>query len=104
MAWVGDHLFSHAQALVAGFTINCPESAETVMTDLREIWPDLLFRAAAGVRKPADAVMIRMEDAGKVKQEALPLLHGRRQALRRGPFSTASRWAPARLRYWLGNV
>jgi long-chain acyl-CoA synthetase len=26
MAWVGDHLFSYAQALVAGFTVNCPES------------------------------------------------------------------------------
>ena len=33
MAWVGDHLFSYAQALVAGFTVNCPESADTVMTD-----------------------------------------------------------------------
>jgi long-chain acyl-CoA synthetase len=39
MAWVGDHLFSFAQAMVAGFTINCPESAETVMNDLREIGP-----------------------------------------------------------------
>jgi long-chain acyl-CoA synthetase len=27
MAWVGDHLFSFAQAMVTGFTINCPESA-----------------------------------------------------------------------------
>ena len=39
MAWVGDHLFSYAQWLVAGFTINCPESGETVMTDLKEIGP-----------------------------------------------------------------
>src|SRR5581483_11248950 len=36
MAWVGDHLFSFAQSYVAGFTINCPESADTVMTDMRE--------------------------------------------------------------------
>jgi long-chain acyl-CoA synthetase len=39
MAWVGDHLFSYAQAMVAGFTVNCPESGETVMIDLREIGP-----------------------------------------------------------------
>ena len=39
MAWVGDHLFSYAQAMVAGFTINCPESSETAMNDLREIGP-----------------------------------------------------------------
>jgi long-chain acyl-CoA synthetase len=31
------------QALVAGFTINCPESGETVMTDLREIGPTYYF-------------------------------------------------------------
>jgi long-chain acyl-CoA synthetase len=42
-AWVGDHLFSLAQWLVAGFTINCPESAETVMIDLREIGPTYYF-------------------------------------------------------------
>ncbi len=30
MAWVGDHLFSYAQWLYAGFTINCPESGDTV--------------------------------------------------------------------------
>ncbi|MEP6722906.1 MAG: AMP-binding protein, partial [Variovorax sp.] len=34
MAWVGDHLFSVAQWLVGGFTLNCPESAETVMNDM----------------------------------------------------------------------
>jgi long-chain acyl-CoA synthetase len=42
-AWVGDHLFSVAQWLVAGFTINCPESAETVAIDLREIGPTYYF-------------------------------------------------------------
>ncbi len=35
MAWIGQNLFSYAQWLVAGFRINCPESAETVITDMR---------------------------------------------------------------------
>jgi long-chain acyl-CoA synthetase len=26
LAWVGDHIFSYAQAIVAGFCVNCPES------------------------------------------------------------------------------
>ena len=43
MAWVGDHLFSVAQWLVGGFTLNCPESAETVMNDMREIGPSYYF-------------------------------------------------------------
>ncbi|HEV8586239.1 MAG TPA: AMP-binding protein, partial [Methylomirabilota bacterium] len=37
MAWVGDHVFSYAQAILVGFAINCPESAATVLSDLREI-------------------------------------------------------------------
>ncbi|NUM47542.1 MAG: AMP-binding protein, partial [Anaerolineales bacterium] len=43
MAWVGDHLFSFAQWVYVGFTINCPESGDTVMTDLREIGPTYYF-------------------------------------------------------------
>ena len=42
-AWVGDHLFSYAQWLVAGFTINCPESAATVSIDMREVGPTYYF-------------------------------------------------------------
>src|SRR5436853_435449 len=37
MAWVGDNFFTVGQAFVTGFTVNCPESAETVMLDLKEI-------------------------------------------------------------------
>src|SRR4029434_1101944 len=32
MAWIGDHMFSFGQSMVAGFTTNCPESATTVLT------------------------------------------------------------------------
>jgi long-chain acyl-CoA synthetase len=63
MAWVGDHLFSFAQAMVTGFTINCPESAETVMTDLREIGPTYYFAPPRVFENLLTQVMIRMEDA-----------------------------------------
>ncbi|MEO7405181.1 MAG: AMP-binding protein, partial [Burkholderiales bacterium] len=43
MAWVGDHLLSYGQAYAAGFCINCPESSETVLTDMREIGPTYFF-------------------------------------------------------------
>ncbi|MGZ5904165.1 MAG: AMP-binding protein, partial [Reyranella sp.] len=43
MAWVGDHIFSYAQGYVVGLVVNCPESAATVMTDLREIGPTYYF-------------------------------------------------------------
>src|SRR5689334_14582181 len=68
MAWVGDHLFSYAQWLVAGFTINCPESADTVMTDLREIGPSYYFAPPRIFENLLTQVMIRMEDAGAIKR------------------------------------
>ena len=55
IAWVGDHYLNYAQGLVAGFCTACPESADTAQADLERNRPELLFRAAARVRKPADA-------------------------------------------------
>src|SRR5437762_10124640 len=68
MAWVGDHLFSYAQWLYAGFTINCPESGDTVMTDLREIGPTYYFAPPRVFENLLTQVMIRMEDASAVKR------------------------------------
>jgi len=68
MAWVGDHLFSYAQWLVAGFTINCPESGDTVMTDLREIGPTYYFAPPRVFENLLTQVMIRMDDASSIKR------------------------------------
>jgi long-chain acyl-CoA synthetase len=68
MAWVGDNLFSSAQALTVGFTINCPESGDTVMTDLRELGPTYYFAPPRVFENLLTQVMIRMEDAGTVKR------------------------------------
>jgi long-chain acyl-CoA synthetase len=104
MAWVGDHLFSFAQSLVCGFTINCPESGETVMTDLREIGPTYYFAPPRVFESLLTSVQIRMEDAGKLKQRMFH--HFMAVAKRCGgdildgkPVSGGDR-----LQYWLGNL
>ena len=68
MAWVGDFIFSIGQAYWTGFCVNCPESAETMMTDLREIGPSCYFAPPRVFEGQLTNVMIRMEDAGKLKQ------------------------------------
>jgi long-chain acyl-CoA synthetase len=68
MAWVGDCLFSLAQAMVAGFTVNCPESGDTVLTDLREIGPTYYFAPPRVFENMLTSVMIRMEDASAPKR------------------------------------
>ncbi len=67
-AWVGDHLFSLAQWVTAGFTINCPESSATVNIDLREIGPTYYFAPPRVFEGMLTSVSIRMEDAAKPKQ------------------------------------
>jgi long-chain acyl-CoA synthetase len=69
MAWIGQNLFSYTQWLVAGFCVSCPESAETVMTDMREIGPSYYFAPPRVLEGLLTSVMIRMEDAGWVKRK-----------------------------------
>ena len=68
MAWVGDFIFSVGQALWTGFCTNCPESAETMHVDLREIGPTYYFAPPRVFETQLTNVMIRMEDASKFKQ------------------------------------
>ena len=68
MAWVGDFIFSIGQAYWAGFCVNCPESADTMMTDLREIGPTYFFAPPRVFETLLTSVMIRMEDAGRLKK------------------------------------
>ncbi|MDD3355171.1 AMP-binding protein, partial [Zoogloea sp.] len=104
MAWVGDHLFSYAQAMVAGFTINCPESGETVMGDLREIGPTYYFAPPRVFENLLTQVMIRMEDAGSFKRKVFQ--HFMNVARRCGAdlLDGKSVSAGDRFQYWLGSL
>ena len=68
MAWIGQNIFSYTQWLVCGFTVNCPESATTVTTDMREIGPTYYFAPPRVLEALLTQVMIRMEDASAIKR------------------------------------
>jgi len=68
MAWVGDNLFSYCQGHVAGFCVSCPESPETVLTDMREIGPTYFFAPPRVLENLLTTVSIRMEDASRFKR------------------------------------
>jgi long-chain acyl-CoA synthetase len=67
-AWVGQNIFSYAQPFVTGYCICCPESAETVMTDMREIGPTYYFAPPRVLEALLTQVSIRMEDASALKR------------------------------------
>ncbi|MEY2617911.1 MAG: hypothetical protein RL522_913 [Pseudomonadota bacterium] len=67
-AWIGQNIFSYAQWLACGYVVNCPESAATVMIDLKEIGPTYYFAPPRVFESLLTSVMIRMEDAGAIKR------------------------------------
>jgi long-chain acyl-CoA synthetase len=104
MAWVGDHMFSFAQSIVAGFTTNCPESAATVLHDLREIGPTYFFAPPRIWENILTSVMIRIDDAAWPKRRMVQFfldlarrVERRRLAGQRVPVGAA-------LLYQLGRV
>jgi long-chain acyl-CoA synthetase len=67
-AWIGQNIFSYAQPFVTGYCICCPESSETVMSDMREIGPTYYFAPPRVLEALLTQVSIRMEDAGALKR------------------------------------
>ncbi|HEY9532067.1 MAG TPA: AMP-binding protein [Burkholderiales bacterium] len=67
-AWIGQNIFSCAQAFVTGYCICCPESPETVMTDMREIGPTYYFAPPRVLEALLTQVSIRMDDASALKR------------------------------------
>lgn len=104
MAWVGDFIFSIGQAYYTGFCVNCPESADTMMTDLREIGPTYYFAPPRIFETQLTHVMIRMEDASRFKRS---LFHRYMKIAKRvGPDILDGKEVSAmdRFQYWLGEI
>ncbi len=102
MAWIGDHMFSFGQSMVAGFTTNCPESAATVLADLKEIGPTYFFAPPRIWENILTSVMIRVDDTAWVKRR---MVHFFLEVARRVERRRLAHRAPAaldRLLYPLG--
>jgi len=69
MAWIGDHLFSYGESLCVGFSVYCPESADTVLQDVREIGPTCFFAPPRIWENILTTVLVRIEDAGWPKRK-----------------------------------
>jgi long-chain acyl-CoA synthetase len=67
-AWIGQNIFSYAQPFVTGYCICCPESADTVMMDMRDIGPTYYFAPPRVFEALLTQVSIRMDDASSIKR------------------------------------
>ncbi len=103
-AWIGQNMFSYTQLLVSGFTVNHPESPDTVAIDMRDIGPTYYFAPPRVLEELLTHVMIRMEDAGRLKRKLFHLCMGlaRRVGTRILDGESVNAWD--RLRYRLGDI
>ncbi|MBV7485541.1 long-chain fatty acid--CoA ligase [Bordetella sp. BOR01] len=103
-AWIGQNMFSYTQLLVSGFTVNHPESPDTVAIDMRDIGPTYYFAPPRVLEGLLTHVMIRMEDAGAIKRMMFRACMGlaRKVGVCILDGEPVSAWN--RLRYALGNV
>jgi long-chain acyl-CoA synthetase len=104
-AWIGQNMFSYTQFLVTGFTVNHPESPETVAIDMHDIGPTYYFAPPRVLEALLTHVTIRMEDASAVKRKLFQsfMKLARRVGVRildKDP--TVSAWD--RFKYSIGNV
>ena len=103
-AWIGQNIFSYAQWLACGYVVNCPEAAETVTIDLKEIGPTYYFAPPRVFEGLLTSVMIRMEDASRPKRWMFHQAMG--LARRVGPDIMDGKPVGAfdKLKYALGNL
>jgi long-chain acyl-CoA synthetase len=103
MAWVGDHIFSYAQSVFLGFTSNCPESAATVLQDLKEIAPTYFFAPPGIWERILTNVMVRIEDCAWPKRKLVGVFLDLAQTLERQRLSGQRPSTWRRLLYPLGR-
>lgn len=68
MAWFGEQMISLTSALMIGFAVNFPEKPETVMSDLREIGPQVIFSPPRVWEEIASSVQVRIMETTPFKR------------------------------------
>jgi long-chain acyl-CoA synthetase len=101
MAWVGDTMWTLGAALAAGVVINCPESPETVIRDLRELGPDGIIAPPAIWENMMRGLQIRSADASPMKRRTFE--HFKNYAVAQELARTDGKGSRGGLRHKLGE-
>jgi long-chain acyl-CoA synthetase len=104
MAWVGDHIFSYAQAYAGAICVCCPESPETAVEDRREIGPSYFFAPPRVFENMLTQIMVRMEDASPLKRQIFKYFLGVAKRAGANVLDGRPVGIKDRLLYALGNV
>ena len=103
-AWIGQNIFSCAQAFVTGYCICCPEAPGTVMNDMREIGPTYYFAPPRVLEALLTQVSIRMDDAAAPKRWLYRKFMGVANRVGGALLDGKSVSLPERILYWIGDL
>ncbi len=68
LAWIGEQMMCLSSALAIGFTVNFPEEPETVMENIREIGPHVMFAPPRIWENLVSSVQVRIMDTTPFKR------------------------------------
>ncbi|TWI35248.1 AMP-dependent synthetase/ligase [Paracoccus sulfuroxidans] len=103
IGWVGDFIFSIGAALDLRFSVNIPESQETVMHDLREIAPTLYFCSPRAWSAMLTRVQVGMAETTGLKRKLYDYFMPRAMAAERAKLDGKPATSGG-LSRWLGEV
>jgi long-chain acyl-CoA synthetase len=66
--WIGQNLFSYVQPMVVGYCVCCPESSDTMLTDMREAGPTYFLAPPRVLAALMAQMSARIEDTGGLSQ------------------------------------
>ncbi len=69
LAWIGEQMMTIATGLSSGMTINFPEEPTTVLENLREIGPQVMFSPPRIYEDMVSKFQVRIQDAGWFKRK-----------------------------------
>ncbi|MEF3255451.1 MAG: AMP-binding protein, partial [Deferribacterales bacterium] len=68
LPWIGEQMMTIASALIFGFTVNFPESHNTVQNDMKEIGPRIIFSPPRVWENIASSVHMKIMDSTPFKR------------------------------------
>ncbi|KON87694.1 long-chain fatty acid--CoA ligase [Sporosarcina globispora] len=69
LAWIGEQMMTLAMGLYNGMTINFPEEPATVLEDLREIGPQVMFAPPRIYEDMLSRFQVKIQDSGWLKRK-----------------------------------
>ncbi|HHY72549.1 MAG TPA: long-chain fatty acid--CoA ligase [Bacillus bacterium] len=69
LAWIGEQMMSIALGLYNGITINFPEEPSTVLQNIREIGPHVMFSPPRIYEDMLSKFLVKIQDAGWLKRK-----------------------------------